>query len=258
MLTDTHCHLYSTAFAPDLPAVLARAAEAGIARILLPNVDHDTIAAMLALEAAHPTLCQAMMGLHPCHVADDAALDAQLAEVDDWHHRRPFVAVGEIGLDLFWRQDNLASQQHAFAHQCALAVRLGLPVSIHSREAMPQTIAALEAMPQVPRGILHCFTGTVAEALALMDMGLYLGIGGVVTHKKANLGEVVKAVGPTRLVLETDAPYLAPAPYRGKRNEPAYVRHIAQHTADVLEMPLHELAQITQQNAEAVFGPMPA
>jgi len=254
MFIDTHCHLYSDAFDADREEAVQRAKATGIERILMPNVDAESVDGMLAMQAAHPAYCMAMMGLHPCSVADDLTeLELQLKQVDQYLATGNFVAVGEIGIDLFWRQDNLDAQLHAFHAQCSLAVRLGLPVAIHSRSSMQEVISALQSMMNRPTGVLHCFTGNVEEALALIDLGFYLGVGGVVTHKQSTLREVCKAIGPEKLLLETDAPYLAPVPHRGKRNEPAYVPLIAQVLADALEMSLTKLATITTANAYALF-----
>lgn len=252
-LVDTHTHMYSQRFESDRDAAMQRAIEAGIVRFYLPAIDRLETPALLELEAAYPDHCRAMMGLHPCSVKED--VEEELAWVADWLSRRRFAAVGEIGLDYYWDTSFKAQQLEAFSRQIDWALDYDLPIVIHSRESMDDSIEMVRQKQDGRlRGIFHCFTGTVEQARAIMDLGFYLGIGGVLTYKNSGLAAVVRETGPDRLVLETDAPYLAPVPYRGKRNESAYLLSIAQFLADTLEISLEELADITTANAEKVFG----
>ncbi len=252
-LIDTHAHLYDEKFTADQDAALQRAREAGVQHILLPNCDLQTVQPMLDLCHRHPAQCFPMIGLHPCYVKED--FESELAALKAFMLTHRFWAIGEIGLDFYWDKTFAAQQEDAFRTQIGWALEKNLPIVVHSRES---TTACLNMIAQtgggkVP-GVLHCFSGTVAEAERTAALGLYLGIGGVVTYKKSNLPEVVRAVGLERLVLETDAPYLAPVPFRGKRNESSYVPHIAQAVADALDLPVEEVARITTGNARKLFG----
>lgn len=252
-LIDTHAHLYDLAFDADRDASLQRAAAAGVAQILLPNCEAGTVAPMLALCEAYPEQCFPMLGLHPCYVKEDFERELQVLEAFLSKHR--FWAIGEIGLDFYWDKTFVAQQEKAFATQIGWALKQSLPVVVHSRESTTACLDILEKEGEGKTpGVLHCFSGTVAEAERTANLGLYLGIGGVVTYKKSNLPEVVRAVGLERLVLETDAPYLSPVPFRGKRNESSYVPHIAQAVADALSHPVEEVARITTANARKLFG----
>ncbi|RYZ23102.1 MAG: TatD family deoxyribonuclease [Chitinophagaceae bacterium] len=248
-MIDTHAHLYLPEFRERWPELLERCDAAGVGAILLPAIDSETHAAVLELEAAHPR-CRAMMGLHPCSVA--ANYEQELALVRKYFSERPFVAVGEIGLDFYWDKTFTDQQYAAFHSQVELALKYDLPIAVHSRSA---TAEAIEVVRQYPglRGVFHCFGGTLEEAEALIGLGFYLGIGGVLTFKNSGLDAVVKAVGLDRVVLETDAPYLAPVPFRGKRNEPSYLRHVAEKLVDVTGRQLDEVAEITTRNARELF-----
>lgn len=252
MLTDTHTHLYVEQFAEDRAAVIDRAIEKGVNRFYLPNIDSEYIDDLLSLEAAYPEHCFAMMGLHPCSVKEN--YEEELAIVEQWLKKRPFVAVGEIGLDLYWDKTFFEQQKAAFRQQIQWAKELGLPIVIHSRESTWEVIEILRAeQDENLRGIFHCFGGNVEEAKAITDLGFYLGIGGVLTFKKARLDETLKEIDLQHIVLETDAPYLAPIPYRGKRNESAYIRIIAEKLAEVKDVTLEEIAAKTSQNASNIF-----
>lgn len=232
--------------------MMARAAAAGVERFLLPNIDKESIPALLALEAAYAGRCFAMMGLHPCSVGDD--YEEALAAVRDHLDRRDFIAVGEIGIDLYWDKTNLDRQREAFLRQVAWALELDRPIVIHSRES---TEVLIELLQQVKasnlRGVFHCFTGDRQQAETIIDMGFSLGIGGVLTFKNGALAPVVAELPLQALVLETDAPYLAPAPYRGRRNESAYVRLVAEKLADVKGIALEEVISTTTANAQKLF-----
>lgn len=252
-LVDTHAHLYLPKFQHDRAAMLERArTEGGISHIFLPNIDSDSIAPMLELEAAYPNFCYAMMGLHPCDVKEN--FETQLKIVENWLAKRKFCAVGEIGLDLYWDKTFFEQQKIAFIRQMRWAQALKLPIVIHSRESTEEILQILEANTWFTEGgILHCYSGSVEQAQRTVARGFLLGIGGVVTYKKTNLPEVVRAVGLANLVLETDAPFLAPEPYRGKRNESAYIRIIAQKLAQIFDTDIDTVAKITTQNALAIF-----
>lgn len=253
MVVDTHAHLYAKRFDQDRDAMLERAFEAGVEAVYLPNIDEGSIEAMLQLEAAYPQHCFAMMGLHPCSV--DGDYQAALATVRAWLDRRAFCAIGEIGIDLYWDKTFVRQQQAAFLTQVGWALERELPIVIHSRESIDMIIELLQSVGDARlRGIFHCFTGDARQAQAAIDLGFLLGIGGVLTFKNSGLDKVVRAIDLDHLVLETDAPYLAPAPHRGKRNESAYVRLVAEYLADLKGLPLEMVAQRTTRNAYALFG----
>ena len=252
-LIDTHAHLYDERFVPDLEAMMDRAEAAGVEKILMPNCDWNTVAPMLAVADAYPQRCFPMLGLHPCYVGED--FSAQLDKLEALFEQRRFCAVGEIGLDFYWDKTFTEQQEKAFARQIDWAKDHHLPIVIHSREA---TTACLDIVERETgntlTGILHCFSGTEEEARRATVLGLHLGFGGVVTYKKTNLPQIAQAVGLDWIVLETDAPYLAPVPYRGKRNESAYVPLMAERLAEVLGVPSETVAQVTTANAEKIFG----
>lgn len=251
-LVDTHCHLYSEEFGGEFGPILARAKEAGVREIFMPNIDVSSMDAMLELEKDHPGICVPMMGLHPCYVKED--VEQQLEVVRDWLNVRKFAAVGEIGLDFYWDLTYREQQFHAFRRQLAWAMEKDLPVAIHSRESLRECIDEVKAVGNGRiRGIFHCFGGNPDEAREVMELGMYLGIGGVVTFKKSGLAETIAEVGLSRVVLETDAPYLAPVPFRGKRNEPSYIRYVAEKIAEALQLPVEEVAAVTTRNANEIF-----
>jgi TatD DNase family protein len=249
---DTHAHLYATEFDEDRAEVLARAKAAGVYRVYLPAIDSSCHAAMLQLEAEHPEQCIAMMGLHPCYVKENVA--EELAIVEQYLKSRPFVAIGEIGLDLYWDKTFFEQQKMAFRQQIRWAIDLDIPIVIHTREAMAETIALVrEEKTDKLRGIFHCFSGTLSDAQEIIELGFLLGIGGVVTYKKSGMDAIVQDIDIQHLVLETDAPYLTPTPFRGKRNESSYIPYIAQRIAEVKGISLDELAQRTSENALKLF-----
>lgn len=256
-LVDTHTHLYGEQFSEDRPAMIARALAAGVQRFYLPAIDSGVIDDLLALEAAYPERCFAMMGLHPCSVREN--YEEELAIVADWLGRRPFAAVGEIGIDLYWDKTHYEEQRRAFLRQVEWAKELGLPIVIHSRESIDLILDLLEPLAGgALTGIFHCFTGTGEQAARIIDLGFLLGVGGVLTFRNAGLDQTLAAIGLEHVVLETDAPYLAPVPHRGQRNESAYLRLIAGKLAAVKEVSLEEVARITTANADRMFGYEPA
>ncbi|MDJ0366929.1 TatD family hydrolase [Hymenobacter sp. H14-R3] len=252
-LIETHAHLYSEQFKPDQAEALHRAVAAGVGTILLPNVDRTTIDAMLALEAAAPTTCLAMMGLHPCSVGPDFEKELQL--VADWLARRPFVAVGECGIDLYWDKTYLPQQQEALRTQLRLAKQYDLPIVLHTRSAFEEAFELVaEAQDGKLRGVFHCFSDGVAEAERIIALGGFkLGIGGVATFKNGGLDKVLPHIDLAHLVLETDCPYLAPVPYRGKRNEPAYLPLVLHRVASLLSQSPEAVAAATTRNAQELF-----
>ncbi len=252
-LIETHAHLYSEQFKPDQAEALHRAVAAGVGTILLPNVDRSTIDAMLELEAAAPATCYAMMGLHPCSVGP--GFEQELRLVEDWLARRPFVAVGECGIDLYWDKTYLAEQREALRTQLRLAKQYRLPIVLHTRSALEEAFELVaEAQDGTLRGVFHCFSDGLAEAERIIALGGFkLGIGGVATFKNGGLDKVLPHVAVEHLVLETDCPYLAPVPYRGKRNEPAYLPLVLHRVASLLGQSPEAVATATTRNAQELF-----
>ncbi len=255
-LIDTHAHLYAEEFTADTAQVLARSQDNHVRKIYMPNIDLDTIDGMLALERRYPELCAAMLGIHPCHIGPDFL--EQLKQMETWLAKRSFAAIGEIGMDLYHDKTYQVQQEEAFAIQLNWAKQHQLPVVIHARASMKPTMRILEAHQDGSiKGIFHCFGGSLQEAERIIALGFYLGIGGVVTFKNSGLPEVIAGIDLEHLVLETDAPYLAPVPHRGKRNEPAYLLYIAEKIAEIKQVPLHTVAEITTANALNVFKKQP-
>lgn len=249
VLIDSHTHLYLRQFDTDREQAVARATEAGVAQLYLPAIDSSTHEQMLQTERQFP-VCRSMMGLHPCSVKED--VDQELEMVETYLAQRSFIAVGEIGLDFYWDKTFLQQQYDAFHRQIKLAVQHRLPVAIHSRNATDECIEVVAQYPAL-RGVFHCFSGNETQAKRIMELNFMLGIGGVVTFKNAGLDRVVEQAGLSHLILETDAPYLAPVPYRGKRNEPAYTKLVAEKLASLLGVSPEEVAATTTQNAEKLF-----
>jgi TatD DNase family protein len=249
---DTHAHLYGEEFSADRTAIVERALAAGVSRLYLPNIDSNTIEGMLALEDQFPENCFAMMGVHPCYINDN--VEQELAVVKEWLAKRPFKAIGEIGLDFYWDTTYREQQYQAFRSQLELSREYSLPVAIHSRESTRECIDEVKALQDGRlSGVFHCFSGTLEEAKEIIDLGFYLGIGGVVTFKKSGLDKILEDIDMQYIVLETDAPYLAPVPYRGKRNESAYIPLIGEKIADVKNLKIADVAAITTNNALKLF-----
>lgn len=253
MFVDTHAHLYHERFSDDREAMLSRALEAGVTRLFLPNIDAGSIAAMHALVAAHPDRCFPMMGLHPCSVGEDNG--AAMEQVERLLSAGGYCAVGEIGIDLYWDRTYLEQQRDVFRRHVRWAKELDLPIVIHCRQSFDEVIAIVEEENDDRlRGVFHCFTGTPEEARRVVALGgFFLGIGGVVTYPKGGLFETMREVGAEHCVLETDAPYLAPVPFRGKRNESAYIPHIAAKLAEATGHDMEAIARITTTNAATLF-----
>lgn len=252
LLIDTHSHVYSSDFGDGRPEMLARASTAGVETILMPAIDRSTHGLMLDTENDNPGLCLSMMGLHPCSVKEDFA--DELKAISDFLDQRGFAGIGETGLDFYWDLSFTEQQYIAFRRQAEWAIGYQKPLVIHSRNSTDECIGVVREMQRGGlTGVFHCFSGTADQAREIIDLGFYLGIGGVLTFKNSGLDKVVKEVGTDRLVLETDAPYLAPTPYRGKQNEPAYLPLVAQKMADIFERPVSEIAEITTANARTLF-----
>jgi TatD DNase family protein len=250
---DTHAHLYSEEFDEDRASMVQRARDNHIEKVCLPNVDSKSIAGMLALERDYPDMMYPMMGLHPCSVKPDSWKE-ELAIVEEWLNKRSFVAVGEIGMDLYWDVSTREIQAEAFRIQCHWAVLHDIPVVIHSREATRPLIDLIQSMSLLGlRGIFHCFSGTLEEARSIVELGFLLGIGGPLTYKKSNLPDILTEIDISHLVLETDSPYLPPTPHRGKRNESAYIPLIAVKLAEVKGVSVEEVAHLTSANARQLF-----
>jgi TatD DNase family protein len=252
VLTDTHTHIYYHE-GEALKEQIQRCLEHGIARLFLPNVDSSSVPNVLQAVHSFPDHCFAMMGLHPCSVNEDFRTELEMIRKVIVEH--PVYAIGEIGLDLYWDKSTLELQKEAFRIQAGWASDRDLPVVIHCRDAFDELFALLDELQKLNlRGIFHCFTGNYEQAQRAISLGFSLGIGGVVTYKNAGLDQVVAQLDSSHIVLETDAPYLAPVPYRGKRNESSYLRFIAERVAEIKALPLQELAEITTRNSKNIFG----
>lgn len=251
-LIDTHTHLYLEEFDEDREQVVNRAFEEGVEALYLPNVDSRTIAGMLDMEVRWPGRCFPMMGVHPCSIKEDYEEELRIAR--EWLEKRTFAAVGEIGIDLYWDKTFFEEQKDAFLKQINWALEFELPIVIHSRDATDEIIEILRSKGgPLPRGIFHCFSGNLEQANAIIESGFYLGIGGVLTFKNSGLDKIIPGVDMKHLVLETDSPYLAPVPFRGKRNESSFVKRVAEKLAEIKGVPLEEVAKVTTQNARNLF-----
>lgn len=253
-MIDTHAHIYDEKFKDDINEVIDRAIEAGIEKIYLPNIDSTTIDDMLELELKYPDYCIPMMGLHPCSVNKN--FQKELYIVEDWFSKREFVAVGEIGTDLYWDKSFFEQQKEAFNIQSEIAIKNNIPIVIHCRESIPETIELVSNIKSDKlRGIFHCFSGNLEQANEIIDLGFYLGLGGVATFKNGGLEEVITNVDFDKIVLETDSPYLAPVPNRGKRNEPSYAVEVAKKIASIKNISIEEVGETTSINALKIFNP---
>ena len=250
---DTHTHLYLDRFDEDRQQVIERALAAGVKKMYLPNIDLESLPAVLDLAKAWPENCFPMLGLHPTDVKTDYR--EILQQMKGMLDEEEFVAIGEIGIDLYWDTTYKYQQERAFFEQISWAKERALPIAVHIREAMDYTLDLLEEVQGDDlRGVLHCFTGNYEQAVRALDMGFYLGIGGVLTYKKSGLKAVCARLPLEALVLETDAPFLPPVPHRGKRNESAYIPIIAAALAETMGCSLEEVARQTTQNAERLFS----
>lgn len=253
IITDTHTHLYSEEFDSDRKEMIQRAIDCGVTRFFVPAIDSSCTAAMYDLENAYPGQIFLMMGLHPTYVKDNYR--EELQHVTQELSKRKFYAIGEIGIDLYWDKTHLKEQQIAFREQIRLAKQYRLPIVIHCRDAFDEIFEVLETeKSQDLFGIFHCFTGTYEQALRAISFNMKLGIGGVVTFKNGKIDQFLQQIDLKHIVLETDAPYLSPNPYRGKRNESGYIVQVVEKLAEIYSLPAAEIAKITTQNATEVFG----
>ncbi len=249
---DTHAHIYSEEFDMDRDEMLRQCEEAEVRKIYMPNIDHTSIDGMLELEQQYPDRCIPMMGLHPCYVKKD--FEKELYRIEEWLAKRKFVAIGEVGTDLYWDKSFWPQQQEAFRIQVGWAKKYKVPIVIHCRESIDETIELLT--PLIDKnltGVFHCFTGTLEQSVKIMEMGFYLGVGGVVTFKNGGVDKILPEIPMESIVLETDSPYLAPTPHRGKRNSPAYIPLVAARVAELKKITVEELQQVTTQNAHTLF-----
>lgn len=252
MLIDTHAHLYLDVFDDDIDAVIQRARDQGVEQVLLPNIDIGSLEALHQLTARDPAYFKPMLGLHPCSIQADyqSQLEALYENIDLERH----IAIGEIGLDYYWDKTFIEEQKDAFRTQVDWARKHELPIVIHSRDSIDDILDILEELRiEGLRGVFHCFTGTVEQAQRIMDLSFYMGLGGVLTFKNSGLDKIVAQLPIEYFVLETDAPYLTPHPYRGKRNESSYVRLVAEKLADTLGVAVQDIEKVTSENAKKLF-----
>jgi TatD DNase family protein len=252
MFIDTHTHLYSEEFNEDRTAVINTAISNSVTKLYLPNIDSNSIDGMLQLEKEFPDNCFAMMGLHPCSVKENY-LD-ELTIVKKWLDKRKFIAIGEIGIDLYWDKTFIAEQEIAFKKQIDWALEYNYSIVIHCRNAFDEIFTILQSYSKLPKGIFHCFSGDVEQAQKILALKNFkLGIGGVLTFKNSGLDKVVETISIEDIVLETDSPYLAPMPYRGKRNESSYIPLIAKKVAELKNISIEEVENVTTNNANFIF-----
>lgn len=254
--TDSHTHLYHPPFDTDRTEMIQRALDAGVTRLFMPNINIESTEGLMRLTAQYPDNCFAMMGLHPCDVRAET-MHKELENVQHWlfSGKYPFCAVGEIGIDLYWDKSTLDIQKEAFEIQCKWAHELNLPICIHTRDSLDITIQLLKKRDlKGLRGIFHCFTGSVEQGREIIKLGYKMGIGGVVTYKNTHLRDTLLHIPIEHILLETDAPYLPPVPYRGKRNESAYLVKIAETLAQVYGKSVEEIAEITTHNSIDLFS----
>jgi len=251
-MIDTHAHVFSSQFDEDRPEMLQQAKEAGVERVYVPNIDAESIEPMLGLAREYPEYLKPMLGLHPCYVGEDWA--KQVEKIGEYFENTKVVAVGETGLDYYWDTTYVKEQKQSLERHIDWALQLDLPIILHSRSAIDDTIDMMKAAGSAIRGIFHCFTGSQDQAERIIDLGFKLGIGGIVTFKNAGLDKIVADLPLDALVLETDAPYLAPHPNRSKRNAPVYLPLIAEKIAEIQGVTLEEVVNLTNENARAIFG----
>jgi TatD DNase family protein len=250
---DTHAHLYAEEFDTDRAMMVKRAIDAKVSKILLPNVEANTISGLKQLLIDFPNNCFGMMGLHPCSVTANYEQELAPIKTELFENTTRYNAVGEIGIDLYWDKTTQIFQENAFTIQCQWALELNLPIAIHTRSATYETIKQLKTLPKQPGGVFHCFSGSLEEAHEIIKLGYFLGIGGVLTYKNANLPNILSQLSLDNIILETDSPYLPPVPYRGKRNESSYIPLIAEKLADVFNVSMQKIAETTTYNAEKLF-----
>jgi TatD DNase family protein len=254
ILTDTHTHLYSEEFSTDRTEMIQRAIDAGVSRFFVPSIDSSYTEKMFDLETQFPENIYLMMGLHPCYVKPET-YQQELQHVATQLTQKKFYAVGEIGIDMYWDKSTLKIQQEAFKYQIQLAKKHQLAINIHCRDAFDEVFEVLESEKATDLfGIFHCFAGDLAQAQRAIALNMKLGIGGVATFKNGKIDQFLNEIDLQHIVLETDSPYLAPAPFRGKRNESSYTKLVAEKLAQIYQLPLEEIARITTENSKAIFG----
>jgi TatD DNase family protein len=252
--TDTHTHLYLEEFEEDRSAMIGRALASGVTQLFLPNIDLKSIQPMMKMVEEYPGVCFPMAGLHPTSVEEDYT--DQLDHIRELMVDAPIIGIGECGLDLYWDKQHLEAQKRALITQLHWSLDLGLPVSLHIRDAFAEMFEVLSLFGNTKfRGVFHCFTGTEEDAGRAIGYGFHLGIGGIITFKNNPLQQVIQNIDPQHIVLESDAPFLAPAPYRGKRNEPAYIPLVAEKLASLWGISLQQVADITNENSNTLFKP---
>ena len=253
MIIDTHSHIYLAEFDVDRAEMLKRAENEGVKLILMPAIDNQTHSIMMKTEADFSGICAAMMGLHPCSVKED--YKNELGIVQTYFEQRRFVAVGETGLDFYWDRTFTNEQYESFQIQIEIAIQYGIPIVIHSRNSIEECIKVIgENQKGNLKGVFHCFSGNIEQAKQIIDLGFYLGIGGVITFKNSGLDKVMENVNVKDVILETDAPYLAPVPFRGKRNECSYLKYVVEKLSEAKNVPIEEIERITTNNAKDLFG----
>jgi TatD DNase family protein len=253
MFVDTHSHIYSEEFSSDRDEAIARAIKAGVNKIVLPNIDSSTIKSMLDLADSGPGLFIPLIGLHPTSVKEDFLKELQIMEY--WFSKRIFSGIGEIGIDLYWDKTFINQQTEAFRIQIGWAKKAGIPIVIHVRDSFPEVIEVLkQEKDESLTGVFHSFTGNLEQAEQVIDLGFKIGIGGIVTFRNSGLDAIVQQIDLKQILLETDSPWLAPVPHRGRRNETAYITAVAAKIASLHETSIEEVARITTQNAQQLFG----
>ena len=252
MFIDTHTHLYLEDFDKDREEILNRCAQSGVQKLLLPNIDNSTLPSVKKLALDHPEVCYAMNGLHPCYVKGN--VEEALNDIKEDFEKYDYIGVGEIGIDFYWDTTWAEEQIYAFKQQIAWSTEIGIPFVIHSRSALDLTIRIVgDAECHADQCIFHCFDGTIDQANKIIDLGMKMGIGGPITYKKSKLIEVIKNIDLKHIVLETDSPYLTPSPHRGERNESTYIPLIAKRIAEIKEITVEEVAELTTENSKAIF-----
>lgn len=252
-MTDTHSHIYSNEFESDLNLVIQRAKDEGVEKIFMPAISKDEYSMMMGIQKKYPEFCFPMMGLHPCYVKED--FKEQLDFVQQKLSEQKFYGIGECGLDFYWDTSFKTQQQEAFEQQIIWAKEKKLPLIIHSRNSTKDCLDLVEKYASDDLlGIFHCFSGTLYEAERAISLNFYLGIGGVITYKNSGLAEIVERISLNKIVLETDAPYLSPVPFRGKRNESSYLKYIAEKISHIKSIPVEDVSKITTLNSKKIFG----
>lgn len=252
MLIDTHSHIYSEEFNGETDEIIKRALDKNVQRIILPNIDSSSIKMMLDLSNRYPEVCYPMIGIHPTSVKED--YEEELEVIEYWLSKRKFIGIGEIGIDLYWDDTFRKQQEYVFIRQLTYAKKLKLPLAIHTRDSFDLTFQLIQSnFANELQGVFHSFTGTIEQAKMAIDAGFKIGVGGIVTFKNSGLDKIISQLNPTDLVLETDSPYLSPAPLRGKRNESSYTIFVAQKLAQLFDLSVEEISAITTKTAEELF-----